>query len=250
MTLKTYNVVKSTPDARDYQFSAKVSTPKTMPSAVDLRPQMPTVVDQGNLGSCTANAIVAAFQYDLIKQKLNIFTGSRLFVYYNERLMEGSVGQDAGAMIRDGIKSLNTYGVCSEPTWPYIISRFANKPSTAAYTQAKLNKALSYYSVASSPTAIKTALAAGYPVVIGIEVYESFESYSVSSSGVVPMPKPSEQLLGGHAVLVVGYNDVLQQFIVRNSWGTSWGKNGYFFLPYAYANNSLMNDCWVVSSVN
>jgi C1A family cysteine protease len=245
---KTYNVVKSAPDARDYQFSQKVSIPKSVPSAVDLRPHMPTVVDQGNLGSCTANAIVAAFQYDLTKQKLNIFTGSRLFVYYNERVMEGSVGQDSGAMIRDGIKSLNTYGVCSEPTWPYIIAKFAVKPSTAAYTQAKLNRALTYYSVASNPTAIKTALAAGFPVVIGIEVYESFESDAVAVSGVVPMPGPSEQLLGGHAVLVVGYNDVLKQFIVRNSWGTGWGKSGYFFLPYAYT--SLMSDCWVVSSVN
>jgi C1A family cysteine protease len=211
---------------------------------------MPTVVDQGNLGSCTANAIVAAFQYDLIKQKLKIFTGSRLFVYYNERLMESDVGQDNGAMIRDGIKSLNTYGVCAETTWPYVVSRFAVKPSTTAYTQAKLNKALAYYNVAVSSSAIKTALAAGYPVVIGISVYESFESQAVAVSGVVPMPGPSEQLLGGHAVLVVGYNDTLQQFIVRNSWGTSWGQHGYFFLPYAYATPSLMSDCWAVSSVN
>jgi C1A family cysteine protease len=178
-----------------------------------------------------------------------VFQPSRLFVYYNERLVEGTVSQDSGAFIRDGIKTLNTYGVCSEAVWPYNISQYTTKPSDAAYAQAKLHTALAYYRVNVAINDVKAALAAGFPIVIGLTLYESFESYTTAATGVVTMPKPYEQVLGGHAVAIVGYNDAKKQLIVRNSWGTNWGDKGYFYLPYSYINTNLASDLWVVSSV-
>jgi C1A family cysteine protease len=247
-----FNLKPDTPDARDWMFDDKLSAviPAKLPKSVDLRSQMPAVVDQGNLGSCTANAIAGAFQYSQIKQQIEVFPPSRLFVYYNERLLEGTVNQDAGAYIRDGIKTLKTYGVCPETLWPYIISQFKVKPSDAAYTQAQLHTALSYYRVNTTATDVKTALAAGFPVIVGFTVYNSFLSYATSLTGIMQMPKPRERILGGHAVLIVGYNDAKQQFIVRNSWGTSWGVKGHFFMPYAYVTPSLTSDFWAVQTVN
>jgi len=247
-----YNLKQDKPDPRDWMFSAKLgaTVPAKLPKSVDYRPLMPPIVDQGNLGSCTANAIAAAFQYNQIKQKIGVFPPSRLFVYYNERLMEGTVDTDSGAYLRDGIKTLNTYGVCSEIVWPYIISQFKVKPSDEAYTQAKLHTALSYYRVNPAIADVKAALAAGFPVVFGFLVYTSFENYATAKTGVVTMPRPNERLLGGHAVIAVGYNDVKQQLIVRNSWGTKWGDKGYFYMPYSYIKPTLASDFWVVSAVS
>ena len=237
-------------DTRDWPIAKLgIVAPAKLPATVDLRPTMPAVVDQGNLGSCTANALAAAFQFDQIKQKIAAFPPSRLFVYYNERLLEGTVNYDSGAYIRDGIKTLNTYGVCAETLWPYNVSQYRTKPNTAAYTAAKLHTALAYYSVPVTATDIKTAVNAGLPVTIGFTVYNSFMSASTTKTGIMSMPVRGERILGGHAVLIVGYDDVKSRFIVRNSWGTNWGDRGYFYMPYAYATTALMSDLWVVSSV-
>ncbi len=245
-----FNVKKSKIDVRDWPLSKLgVTTAAPIPATSDLRSAMPAVVDQGNLGSCTANAIAAAFQYDQIKQKIAAFPASRLFVYYNERLLEGTVNYDSGAYIRDGIKTLNTYGVCAETAWPYVVSQYRTKPNTAAYTAAKLHTALSYYAVPVTTADIKSAVAAGFPVTIGFTVYSSFMSAATANTGVMTLPTKYEQVLGGHAVLIVGYDDVKQRFIVRNSWGTNWGDKGYFYMPYAYVTTARLNDLWVVSSV-
>jgi C1A family cysteine protease len=244
-TNHVYNAHPDLPDFRDFAYEKTAKT--TLPTQVDLRSQMPPVYDQGQIGSCTANAWAGAVEYLWIKKKQE-FTPSRLFIYYNERLIEGDVKTDGGAQIRDGGKTLATQGVCYESSWPYT-KNFATKPSTKCYTAALGHKAQQYSRVNQDSTSIKTALSNGDPVVIGISVYESFESDSAAQTGIIPMPQKSEQLLGGHALLVVGYDDTKQWFIVRNSWGASWGSAGYCFLPYAYLTNSnLASDFWVLQS--
>ena len=244
-----YGWMPDVPDQRDLVFAAAPVT--TLPPAVDLRPGCPPVYDQGQLGSCTANAIGAAIQFDQIRQKEpKPFAQPRLFIYYNERVMEHTVSQDAGAQIRDGIKSVNHIGACPETDWPYVIAKFASKPPARAFKDAPLGKAVSYQRVVQTLAQMKGCLAAGFPIVLGISVYESFESSQVAKSGVVPMPASREKLLGGHAILAVGYHDAEQRFIMRNSWGTSWGMRGYFTIPYAYLTDSnLCDDLWTIQLV-
>jgi C1A family cysteine protease len=243
--------VPDVPDQRDQLYAAPMPTRGPLPPKVDLRSKCPPVVDQGQLGSCTGNAIAAAVQFDRMKLKRKpAFPPSRLFIYYNERVMEGTVGSDAGAMIRDGVKSVAKLGVCPEREWPYVIARFADKPPATCYKGALKYRAVSYQRVARSLTQFKACLASGYPFVFGFSVYESFESDAVAKTGVAPMPAHNEKLLGGHAVLAVGYDDASQRMIVRNSWGTGWGQAGYFTLPYAYFTEaSLSDDFWTVRVV-
>jgi C1A family cysteine protease len=221
-----------------------------LPAKVDLRSKMPKpILDQGQLGSCTANAIATAHEFCQKKQHLKgVFIPSRLFIYYNERAMEGTTGSDSGAMIRDGIKSINKQGVCPEKMWPYVIGQFATKPPTPCYTEATKHKAISYHRIARSLAQMKGCLAEGFPWVYGFSVYDSFESHAVANTGVVPMPDlGKESLLGGHAVLAVGYDDTQQRFITRNSWGKDWGDAGYFTMPYAYLlDSNLSDDFWTV----
>jgi len=244
-----YGWMPDVPDQRDLVFATARAV--TLPPAVDLRPGCPPVYDQGQLGSCTANAIGAAIEYEQIRQKeAKPFAPSRLFIYYNERVMEHTVGQDAGAQIRDGMKSVNKIGACPETDWPYVIANFTRKPPPGAFKDAPLGKAVSYQRVIQTLDQMKGCLAAGFPIVLGISVYESFESQQVARSGVVPMPASREKLLGGHAILAVGYHDADERFMMRNSWGTSWGMKGYFTIPYAYLTNSnLCDDLWTIQTV-
>jgi hypothetical protein len=216
-----------------------------LPAKVDLRPKMPSVYDQGNLGSCTANALCAAYAY-----ASNKFSGSRLFLYYNERVMIKTVNQDSGAYLYDGVACLKKHGVCSEAKWPYIISMFAVKPPAQCYTDALKHTVVVAQNIYNDLTSMKQALSLGFPFVVGIAIFKSFESPVVSKTGNVPMPKANEQLLGGHAVLVCGYDDTKKVFIVQNSWGTSWGAKGYFYLPYAYLTNpKYSSDLWNITVV-
>jgi C1A family cysteine protease len=222
---------------------------KSVPESVDLRtnPNMPPVYDQGNLGSCTANALCAA--YDFVKP--GEFMGSRLFLYYNERVLGNDVSNDSGASMGDGIKCLQIHGLCRENLWPYDISKFATKPPDVCYELALADKALKVYNVPKTLIAMQATLASGLPFVAGIRVYSSLETNSVAKSGLVPMPKPKDKLLGGHAVLVCGYNNTTKQWIVRNSWGTSWGDKGYFYLPYKYLiKPNLSSDFWAIEAVS
>lgn len=239
------------PDHRDRMYSVPAHIiAKPLPPSVDLRPGCPPVYDQGQLGSCTANAIGAAVEFDRKKEALPDWAPSRLFIYYNERVIEHTIASDAGAQIRDGVKTLNTKGACMESTWPYNENQFAAHPPTQAYTEAKQHKAVSYHSVAQSLAAIKGCLAEGYPVVFGFTVYDAFEGEAVAQSGILDLPQPSEQVQGGHAVLIVGYDDASQRFLVRNSWGVDWGQKGYFTMPYAYVTSpGLADDFWTVRVV-
>ena len=253
MAKKTYGWKKSLPDHRDFLYSIPhhlLSAP--LPSKVDLRAGCPPVVDQGNLGSCTACAISALYEFLLKKEGKTYFPVSRLFVYYQERLLEGTVRYDAGAEIRDGMKVVNIQGAPHESLWPYVISRFSTKPPQPAYVDGLKHTVISYQKIDNTNmTAMKTCLSSGTPMVGGFSVYTTFESDAVAKTGMVPYPAPHEQLLGGHAVLVVGYDDSIQRFICQNSWGTSWGDHGFFYMPYAYfVNPSLSDDFWTATLVN
>ena len=248
---KWYGWVPDLPDARDRKYSAPLARIGPLPKNVDLRRQCPPVFDQGSLGSCTANAIAAALEFDQMKQQLtDVFMPSRLFIYYNERVMEGTVREDAGAMIRDGVKSVAKQGAAHEKLWPYVLTKFRTKPGKPVYADARKHEAVLYQRVTQDVQQMRGCLAAGYPFVFGFSVYESFESDAVAKSGRVPMPKPKEKMMGGHAVLAVGYDHGAKRFIVRNSWGPSWGQKGYFTIPYAYLlDNNLSDDFWTVKLV-
>ena len=260
--LKKYHWMRDFHDSRDHQIhksaAFSLKSVNALPSSVDLRPECSPVEDQGQLGSCTGNALVGALEF-LENDKHwdeslthNVFVNlSRLFVYYNERFIEGDVKQDNGAQIRDGIVALHKYGVCSEAVWPYFVHKFAVKPSDVAYSEATNRKIQAYARVdQSSVDNIRQALASGYPIVFGFTVYSQFESDEVASTGVLNMPDTAtEQNMGGHAVLAVGYDDLSQRVIVRNSWGSSWGQHGYFTMPYAYiTSQDLSSDLWAITN--
>ena len=248
--VQRYGWITDLPDARDFMYAAPEAVLRSLPTSVDLRPQCPPVYDQDKLGSCTANAIGAAFQFQQVKQQQPGFMPSRLFIYYNERVIEGTVDEDSGAMIRDGIKSVNKLGVCDETVWPYDIARFTERPPSRAYAQAQDHQATVYRRVLPVLHQMQGCLASGRPFVFGFSVYESFESDKVASTGYVPLPRRTEALVGGHAVLAVGYRDQTQRFIVRNSWGRGWGMHGYCTMPYAYLTDaSLASDFWAVDTV-
>ena len=233
-----------------------ISVPKTTTSSVDLRSRLPPCYDQGQLGSCTANAFVAAYQF-----LTPSFYGSRLFLYYNERVLCGDVSYDGGAYVHNGVEALEQTGLCHESDWPYTISKFAQRPPAIAYTHGLNHKIIKnkVYNVQQTLTSMKGYLSAGFPFVVGIMVYSSFQSNTVLNNGLVPYPNTkSEKLLGGHCVLIVGFNDSIQcpnaplgAFLARNSWGTNiYGSlKGYFWIPYNYLTNlNLTSDCWCVEA--
>ena len=242
-----YGYIVDTPDFRDHVFN---NGQESLVTKKDLRPKMPPVYDQGQLGSCTANALGAAVEYDHICESKGEWTPSRLFIYYNERAKEGTINSDSGAQIRDGIKSLATQGVCHETLWPYDITFFSIAPPVKAYNEALRYTAVKYARVTQTLPKMKACLNSNIPIVLGISVYESFESAEVAKNGMVPMPQRTESLLGGHAVLCVGYDDSMQRFIMRNSWGSSWGDKGYFYIPYDYLTSpDLCTDLWAINLV-
>ena len=229
-----YGWKPSLPDHRD--LIADTTGITSLPE-VDPRPKMPPPFDQGQLGSCTANAVGGALEYDGILDGAPAVTPSRLFIYYCERTIEGSLGKgDTGAFGRDGFKAARRFGTPPETDWPYDIANYAENPPPQAWQDAAAHKLTkSYKSVPRSVNQFKLVLSNQQTIAFGFSVYESFESAAVASSGVVPMPAPSEQQVGGHEVLAVGYlADQPNYVLVRNSWGPSWGIGGYFLMPWQY----------------
>lgn len=192
--------------------------------------------------NCTANMGAAAY---FVVSKHVVSPLSRLFIYYTERVIENTIAYDSGATIRDCMKALKNYGAPPEGMLAYKVERFKIKPTSKVFAEALRHQLVAYAAVPQTPLAFKSALAAGHPICIGISVYESFESEAVAHSGMVPMPSKAESMMGGHAVLVVGYDD--KGVLVRNSWGTGWGLDGYFYLPWEYVMNpNLASDFWVM----
>jgi C1A family cysteine protease len=243
-TKKKFNLLIKRIDPRHLKPTPYNPQP-SLPTIIDLRSKFPPVFDQGQLGSCTANALCGLIAYDD-----PLLIGSRLFLYYNERKLENDIPDDAGALLSDGIQCLLNYGICSESEWPYDINQFATKPPNSCYTDALNHKALNVTNINNTELSMKNALFSGYPFVVGIAVYASFETQTVANTGLVPMPTINDQLLGGHAVVCVGYNDNKKHWIMRNSWGSSWGDNGYFYLPYNYLLDSkLSSDLWCINKM-
>jgi len=236
-----YPVRKDTLDHRDHIFNRRHNGPD--PIAVDLRDQFSPIVDQGQLGSCTANAIVSGLREFYLKKAGQFTPLSRLFLYYQERKLEGTIDQDSGAFIRDGMKVITSTGVCPEGDFPYDIRTFTNEPNVKAYQDAPTFK-LSHYKRVAHLADLKHSLSLRIPVVFGFTVYESFESDSVAHTGNVPIPRKGEQCLGGHAVIAAGYDDQRQAVIVRNSWGDTWGDHGYCYMPYSFWDLGLITDMW------
>lgn len=252
-TIRKYGWKRDIPDYRDYKLEFHSNLIANNPPSVDLRPQDSPIYDQGNAGSCTGNSTAGAIEFVRRKLGQKDFIPSRLFLYYNGRADEGSAGEDSGAQIRDVIKEAVNQGAPSETDWPYSdqLADVITKPSQKAYDDAKLDLVTIYQSLQQTLNQLKACLTTGFPFVFGFTVYSSFESAQVASTGIVPMPGGVfDQPVGGHAVMCVGYDDSIQRFIVRNSWGTSWGQMGYCTFPYNYMiNPNLCSDFWAINAV-
>jgi len=247
---KFYGCRPSVPDQRNLKFLHLGNTP--LPAVISLRDKMPTPLDQGQLGSCTSNAMANIFKYHLIKDNVagEKFVPSRLFIYYNSRSLENTVNSDSGATIVDTCKAVNRFGAPAEHEFPYDITKYTVKANAKVYSDASHRKAVKYQVVQPNIEQIKGVLTQGLPVQIGFSVYESFESDEVAKTGIVPMPSQSEQNLGGHSVVVIGVNDNTQLVECENSWGTELGQGGFFYLPYAYIlDPNLTWELWAIDLV-
>lgn len=247
--VKYLNVRKDPIDLRDQMFQSYLfSNEEDLPTQVDLRDRMPEVVNQGHLGSCTANAIVSGLREYLLKQSGRPFVRlSRLFLYYHEREIEGDIQDDKGAILRDGMSVLEKIGVCPEEDYPYT-EDFRDTPSSKAESGAALYR-IGQYNRVQDLSRLKSALAHGLPVVLGFLVTNSFFSEEVKRTGIVPISGTDDVITengqaAGHAVCAVGYDTDKQIVIIRNSWGTDWGDKGYCYFPYELFQNGIVQDMW------
>ncbi len=262
--IKGYGWRPDTPDPRDriFNLEATIQQASALPPTGDLGAHMPPIYDQGQLGSCTANGIAAVLEYRAMQQGEPAVTPSRLFIYYGERVIEGTVGSDAGAEIRDGIKVVAKQGAPPESDWPYSDADpgpFEQKPPARAYTDAVAHEALVYQRlIMGSPGApIRSAVTAGHPVVFGFSVPDYFEDGTWDpTSQSLPVPGPDANFIGGHCVVISGYDFTQTRFKnpamkCRNSWGSSWGMDGHFWMDAGWfsPNNGLTSDFWVIDKV-
>jgi C1A family cysteine protease len=251
-TRRSYGYLKDDPDELDYIYAAIRPAQVVVPSIVDLRAQCSPVRDQGQLGSCTGFAIAAGLREFIEIKKGGTFTPlSPLFLYYEERKIEHTIKQDAGAKPRDGMKVLAKLGCAPEADDPYNVARLVSRPSAKALSDAKSFKISAYHRLLNLDE-MKTCLAGGMGLMIGFKVYQSFESDEVAKTGKMQMPGTNESSVGGHAVFVAGY--VIDNLwpgggylIVKNSWGTDWGDKGYFYMPWDYVQPNLVMDAWTAT---
>jgi C1A family cysteine protease len=230
------------PEHKHYDSSQ--FAPDELPGFVDLRPHLTPVEDQGDLGSCTANALAGAVEY--LERRLNNSEErvSRLFLYWNERDLEGTANQDHGACLDDGIRALQKDGICTELIWPYDTRRVFKKPHDDAYDAAEGHTIDEAHRVKIELHDLRHCLAEGYPFVFGLQLGRAFQK--VGDDGVVALPDAGDNA-GGHAMLCVGYSDQDQVFVVRNSWGPKWGDGGYCYIPYEYLGDpKYAHDAWTL----
>lgn len=253
VTRRHYGWNRSRPDFRDLRLEPPTSLlDASLPAKIDLSNRCVAPMDQGDLGSCVAHGVTAVVRFDRLKQGLHDVPLSRLQLYYDTRRVEGNIASDSGCEIRDAIKCAAKTGIGPEKDWPYNITRFASRPPPMCYRDALANQALEYLKVDNTSVgAIKSALVSGYPVVIGISCYESFESAAVEQTGIIPLPKRTEKQLGGHCLYLHGYGNQDPDYADgRNSWGTSWGNRGDFHIPFAYLTNpGMADDFWIIRKV-
>lgn len=249
MSHRRFGTHPDLPDGRDRVYLPGLTV--RLPRSVDLRPACPPLYNQHSLNSCSAHAIGAALWFEERQLVAADAPGpSRLFIYYNERVREREVLHNASVSLRDGYKTVASRGVCPEHMWPYRLARYAQKPPRRCYEAARSVRALQYFRLHRELKCMKACLAEGVPFTLGVSVHKSFMSARVAHTGEVPMPGRGDQVLGGHAMLVVGYHDASERFIVRNSWGRQWGLGGYCMLPYEFAlHPNLSWDFWMCSRV-
>ena len=247
---RTYGTHPDVPDHRDHHLTVPPAL-RRLPRHVDLRPLCPPVYDQGRLNSCSANAIAAVLWFDALRQRRrHAESPSRLFIYYNERAIEGTVSHNTPVSLRDGYKTIRRIGACDEPLWPYRPPAFRQKPAAVCYRRADRYRAIRYARIHRTLHDLKGCLAMGFPFTFGMSVHQTFESTRVKHTGVIPLPRRSDRMIGGHAIVAVGYDDANETFMVRNSWGRKWGVGGYGFLPYEYLlKPELAWDFWMVRRV-
>jgi C1A family cysteine protease len=251
-----YNQKKNEQDQRDFKFMVSLAEDGvlSLPVKFDLRKTgcVPPVLDQLALGSCCPNELSNAMKFCL-KKKIQetdanpktLFQPSRLYMYYFARIVDGSsVLEDTGITIKGGMKAIQKYGCCTEVLLPYDITQFTRRPSIKCCMDARRHSLnFQYLFVDQTLDLIKQAILL-CPVVLGILIYETFESENCIETGKIPMPNiETEQLLGGHCVALYGWNDENKTFLMMNSWGTTVGDKGYFYIPYDYVlDNNLAWD--------
>jgi C1A family cysteine protease len=254
--IKRYGWRRQIPDFRDRKFglSKYFKAELAPPDVADLRPKMPAIYDQGQSGTCTGNGIARCIQF-----LMPAFMPSRLFIYYNEEMLEGDPYEDNGGQIRDGIKAVAQLGVCSEAEWSFDLDiHLCVKPSRQCYIDAKKDIITEYLSL-NSPDEVKQAIASGFPVVFGMSVYDSFESNAAIETGIIPMPGPGESIIGGHCMVISGYDLTGKAltskgkpvgfpcYFVDNSWGVSVDDAGRCYLPIEMIDNpDIASDFWII----
>lgn len=246
------NWKKGPEDSRDFKSIRRLTAPVELPSEFELDKQIP-VFDQLSIGSCVSNSACACFRYELAQLVGNFdFEPSRLFEYYNARKLQGWENEDSGAYIRDGFKALNKWGLATEALWPYTdtLAALTKEPSANVYEDGLKALAVKYAAVPQNERAIKETLISGAAVSFGFNVYQSFFGSWESGNAIMPIPKKTESLQGGHAVTLTGFRDDIKCFIVQNSWGESWGKNGKYFMPYSFVLNPVeSDDFWCIEEI-
>jgi hypothetical protein len=245
-----YGLKRDKIDKRDFKFTDShiFRLSGAIPDKMDLTEHYPEIWNQGHLNSCTGHGGAAALGFNQDVQGVKKFTPSRLFIYYNARLMSGTQNSDEGASIRDMLKGIAKYGFVDEKVWPYDESKVNVKPPKEIYDMAKKNKLKAYYRVNNDIDEIRRAISTGHPVVFGIQIYDSFESDTVVTTGLVPMPKGTESHLGGHCITGANYDKVKGLNKERNSWGPEFGDKGYFYLPDEYL-EKYASDIWSVELI-
>ena len=238
-------------DPRDEKYKVTLKQYlRGIPQSVDLRSNCPPIRNQYDLGACTGFGV--SFVYELALQIKGWLDPAELFAYFNGRYIGGyPIHEDTGAQIRDVIKGAVRYGICDEKLWPYDTSKFADEPPSACYRDAKKHKALKYESIPANDRAMKQVLADGFGITLGIMLYSSFMSQKVADTGLVPYPDvENEEEEGGHCIGICGYDDITDLYLGRNSWGTDWGMNGYFWIPKKYLlDKQICMDRWTIRRV-
>lgn len=249
------------PDFRDYtidhkdirgMFRGAPLSALKVPGQIDLRQYCSPVEDQKTIGSCTAQAVVGLVEYFQQRALGEFLDGSRRFLYKVTRKLYGFEG-DTGAYVRGTLRALRIFGLCPEEYWKYDVDKYDDEPPAFCYAFAQAYQAVKYYRIWDGDPVklldqLKASLAAGLPFAFGFTVYSSIWDPAVQASGDIPFPKAGDQVEGGHAVMAVGYDESKRRFLIRNSWGTDWGQQGYGTLPYEYVEKEISDDFWVLAT--
>lgn len=249
------------PDPKDYRYASSQlgAVQAAPPQSMDLRPMLPAAFDQGDEGSCGPNS-GSGLMCHLTRERVPY---SRQQIYYGVRVLENSVNSDDGVETRNVLKVLQKTGAAPETMWPYAPRNLFNAPPVTVLAEAAKHRISTYMRLIAEDDFI-SCLAEGFPFVLGFECYDSIDGNKIARTGVMQMPDvKQEKNIGGHDVLVVGYDLKFRSstafrmsgadptlvsdhaLLIRNSWGVDWGIQGHFWMPMSYAvNPSTGGDAW------